>query len=106
MNGILNNKNQISQEAMKELEIKRETYKNLAKKIKELEKQIREALDNGKKPAPGNLICSIREITRRTPKYKQELAKRITKEEMEAIIENTPISITRSVVISLTPRNI
>lgn len=102
---LLTGKNQISQEAM-------ETYlqldankKQIEKDITELKEQLINALESGIKPSKGKLTCQVEVTERRTPKYKEELAIRISKAEMDAIIANTAPSISKSVKIKLSPTN-
>lgn len=100
---VLTGKNQISQEAMETLEKMRANKKELEKQTKELEEALIIALNQGHKPSKGKLTCEIKTTERRTPKYKEELEKRITKEELQKIIDTTIPSVSESIVIKVAP---
>jgi len=100
---ILTGKNQISQEAMETIATMKANKKELEKQIKELEEELINALHSGRKPAKGRLYCQIKTTERRTPRYKEELEKRITKAELQQIIENTIPSISESIEIKISP---
>jgi hypothetical protein len=100
---LLNNKNQITQEAMSQIEIFRANLKKLEEELKLYETTVIELLEEGRQPSMGRLMCSIRTTQRQVPKYKEKCEELMPPNEFEAFQKSAPISYSKSLKIEKAP---
>lgn len=69
-----------------------EEYLRAKDTVSRLNKAIKHMLESGAAVEPGERKAEMKTVKRRSPKWKEELRKRVTGEELDAIIEATPES--------------